>query len=156
MPKAITERAAKSLVGKKKLASGSEGFHRPDHQQFGASGAESRAKVLGMIDSGGLEPPALSAMEEACGLSGKALRELLAALVKTGDLVRVTPKFYLATPAFEKVKADLLTKIAADGEITTATAKELTGISRKYLIPLLEALDRMNVTVRVGEARKAR
>jgi selenocysteine-specific elongation factor len=33
------------------------------------------------------------------------------------------------------------------------TFKELTGVSRKYAIPLLEYLDRQNVTRRVGETR---
>jgi selenocysteine-specific elongation factor len=35
-----------------------------------------------------------------------------------------------------------------------ATFKELTGVSRKYAIPLLEYLDRERVTRRVGDARE--
>jgi selenocysteine-specific elongation factor len=40
--------------------------------------------------------------------------------------------------------------------MTTAQAKTLLNVSRKYLIPLLETFDRQRVTVRVGEARHAR
>jgi selenocysteine-specific elongation factor len=37
--------------------------------------------------------------------------------------------------------------------IDVAEFKELTGVSRKYAIPLLEYLDRERVTKRVGDAR---
>jgi len=32
----------------------------------------------------------------------------------------------------------------------------MTGISRKYLIPLIEYFDAQNVTIRVGDIRKLR
>ena len=34
--------------------------------------------------------------------------------------------------------------------------KEVTGLSRKYLIPLLEHLDQTRVTVRIGDKRQLR
>jgi len=37
--------------------------------------------------------------------------------------------------------------------IDVARFKDLTGVSRKYAIPLLEYLDRERVTRRVGEER---
>jgi selenocysteine-specific elongation factor len=39
-------------------------------------------------------------------------------------------------------------------KIDVAKFKELTGITRKYAIPLLEYLDRERVTRRVGDARE--
>jgi selenocysteine-specific elongation factor len=38
-------------------------------------------------------------------------------------------------------------------KIDVAMFKELTGVSRKYAIPLLEYLDRERVTKRVGDER---
>ena len=38
-------------------------------------------------------------------------------------------------------------------KLDVARFKEMTGISRKYAIPLLEWLDREHVTRRVGDAR---
>jgi selenocysteine-specific elongation factor len=38
-------------------------------------------------------------------------------------------------------------------KIDVARFKDLTGISRKYAIPLLEYLDREHVTRRVGDER---
>ena len=39
-------------------------------------------------------------------------------------------------------------------KMDVALFKELTGVSRKYAIPLLEYLDRERVTRRVGDARE--
>jgi selenocysteine-specific elongation factor len=44
-------------------------------------------------------------------------------------------------------------KKAKGDRITVPIFKELTGITRKYAIPLLEYLDRERVTRRVGEER---
>jgi selenocysteine-specific elongation factor len=39
-------------------------------------------------------------------------------------------------------------------EIDIATFKQLTGVSRKYAIPLLEYLDRERVTLKQGDKRR--
>jgi len=40
--------------------------------------------------------------------------------------------------------------------LSTSQFKEITGVSLKYLIPLLEYFDARNVTIRIGEIRKLR
>ena len=40
-----------------------------------------------------------------------------------------------------------------DGKATPASFKELTGLSRKYIIPLMEYFDMNKLTVRVGDHR---
>jgi selenocysteine-specific elongation factor len=46
--------------------------------------------------------------------------------------------------------------LGTQGEITTPQFKEMTGVSRKYVIPLAEYFDATNVTLRVGDVRKLR
>jgi len=46
--------------------------------------------------------------------------------------------------------------LKANEEITTPQFKEMTGVSRKYVIPLIEYFDSTNVTIRVGDIRKLR
>jgi selenocysteine-specific elongation factor len=43
-----------------------------------------------------------------------------------------------------------------NGEINPSQFKEMTGASRKFLIPLFEYFDSKNVTLRVGDVRKIR
>jgi selenocysteine-specific elongation factor len=42
------------------------------------------------------------------------------------------------------------------GTIIPAAVRDRLGISRKYLIPLLEWADERGITVRVGEGRRLR
>jgi selenocysteine-specific elongation factor len=156
VPAPVTERAANALVGMKRLLLEPEGYRRPEHSAFAAQSEGARAKVAATLDAAGLEPPALEVLEQESGLAPKDLKELLAALTRAGDVIRAAPTIYFGRRAFEAARDQILGQIAKDGEISTAKAKELTGVSRKYLIPLLEALDKAQVTVRVGEVRKAR
>ena len=54
------------------------------------------------------------------------------------------------------LKNRLVAFLATHGEITTPQFKEMTGASRKYVIPLIEYFDSKNVTLRVGDVRKLR
>ena len=42
------------------------------------------------------------------------------------------------------------------GEITTPQSKDMTGVSRKFLLPLIEYFDSKKVTLRIGDIRKLR
>lgn len=156
IPASVIQRAANMLVGSKTLALQSEGYHRPSHRPFGGAGEGTKLKVVEALETAVLEPPSLSALGELTGLDAKPLRELLSTLVSNGDVVRASPTLYFDARAFEGARTRILEFIESEGQISTAQAKALLGISRKYLIPFLEALDKMRVTVRVGEVRKAR
>ena len=48
----------------------------------------------------------------------------------------------------------LVEKLAgAGGDITVASVRDLTGSSRKYVLPMLEMLDSMGITRRVQDKR---
>jgi selenocysteine-specific elongation factor len=47
----------------------------------------------------------------------------------------------------------MLSEKTKSPKIDVARFKDLTGVSRKYAIPLLEYLDREHVTRRVGDER---
>lgn len=75
-------------------------------------------------------------------------------LINSGELVRVADLVFHRS-ALESLRATLQNYKRQHGpRIDVGTFKELTGISRKYAIPLLEHLDRQRVTRRVGEARE--
>jgi selenocysteine-specific elongation factor len=61
--------------------------------------------------------------------------------------------WYVARPALEEFLG-VLKELGAGGEITVPKLRDRTGLSRKYLIPLLEWADRRGVTRRQGEARR--
>ncbi|MGA2531958.1 MAG: SelB C-terminal domain-containing protein [Candidatus Aminicenantales bacterium] len=84
-------------------------------------------------------------------LSPAKLRSLVAVLAERKKIVEGRDGFILHSRWLD----DVVTKIRATGrrELTVADFKALTGLSRKYAIPLLELLDEMGVTRRKGAVR---
>jgi selenocysteine-specific elongation factor len=81
--------------------------------------------------------------------------ELLRVLASEGRAVRAGDLFFDAA-AVKALQDRLLAFFAQHERISTQQFKDLTGQSRKYVIPLAEYFDREKVTLRVGEARVAR
>jgi selenocysteine-specific elongation factor len=67
----------------------------------------------------------------------------------------VHSEMFFHRTALDKLTRRLRERASQDREraIDVAQFKELTGISRKYAIPLLEYLDRQRVTRREGDRR---
>jgi selenocysteine-specific elongation factor len=83
-------------------------------------------------------------------------RQQLQLLVSAGHLVKVKEDLYFDRRAVEALRDRLTEFLRASGEISTPQFKDMTGVSRKYLIPLAEYFDGQNLTIRVGEVRKLR
>ena len=77
-------------------------------------------------------------------------------MVEDGQLIKVKEDLYFHRPAIEDLKARLVGFLKENGTITTPQFKDMTGASRKYVIPLIEHFDATNVTIRVGDIRKLR
>lgn len=155
VPVEVTERAAEILVARKKVVRDHEGLRSAARAAVAASGA-AKSKVLRALEAGDLEPPSLPVLKEESGLGEPAFRDLLSSMVRAGEIVHAAQQIYFARGPFDRAKEKILGFIDKEGALSTAQAKELIGISRKFLIPLLETLDKTQVTVRVGEVRKAK
>jgi selenocysteine-specific elongation factor len=73
-------------------------------------------------------------------------------LVAEGELRRVGEALVLGE-ALEALKADVRRRWPSGSRLDVGEFKKLTGLSRKYVIPLLEYLDREKVTRRSGADR---
>ncbi|MDH3783056.1 MAG: SelB C-terminal domain-containing protein, partial [Desulfobulbaceae bacterium] len=81
------------------------------------------------------------------------LKEVLAIMVRDDVLSKVSEDLYFYKPAMDNLKEKLVAILIKDEEIDTPAFKELTGLSRKFSIPLLEYFDKTKVTIRVGDKR---
>jgi len=70
-----------------------------------------------------------------------------------GHVVLVERGRYLSFEALEGFTS-LLREVGSAGEITPGAVRDRSGLSRKYLIPLLEWADRTGITRREGERRR--
>lgn len=115
---------------------------------------ETRSKLEEIYLQGGLQPPYFKEIKDR--FPGKTGSELLEVLVKEGVLIKVKNDLYFHRDAIENLKKSLVDFLNERGEIMTPEFKDLTGVSRKYTIPLIEYFDQTQVTVRVGDSRVLR
>ena len=81
---------------------------------------------------------------------------MLEHLVHEGVLVKIKSGMYFHRASFERLKEDLIAFLKHHQEITTPQFKEITAVSRKYAIPLIEYFDQIKLTLRLGEKRVLR
>jgi selenocysteine-specific elongation factor len=96
-----------------------------------------------------LQPPSPNTLESEYGLD----RELVAALAERGDLVRIGTEAVFLPNAVAHFAEIVVAELAATGTITVARARDLTGSSRKHVLPLLGFLDDRGLTRRSGDDR---
>jgi selenocysteine-specific elongation factor len=117
---------------------------------------ELRAKdaIETAFSSAGLAVPAVKEVLAKLPVDAKRAEKILQILLRDKSLVRVSPELIFHRDALAEMRGKLAGFKKAKGErISVPVFKDLTGISRKYAIPLLEYLDRERVTRRSGDER---
>jgi selenocysteine-specific elongation factor len=109
------------------------------------------ARLVARLELAQLAPPSNEELARELGLPevGNALR--LAA--QSGLVEAVERDRYFARTALERFTAELR-ELGRAGSITPAQVRDRLGLTRKYVIPLLEWADRKGITVRIGEGRR--
>ena len=87
-------------------------------------------------------------------LSTDRIRDLAEFGVRQGTLVRIGRDRYYDPQALSAVRGSILALIRERGRASPAEIRDLTGLTRKYLIPILEWLDAGGYTVRDGDGRR--
>ena len=104
-----------------------------------------------------LAPPTIKeVMAKFSSYQQDLVKEVLAIMIRDNALVKVTEELYFYKPAMGNLKEKLVARLAREGEIDTPAFKDMTGLSRKFSIPLLEYFDKIKVTMRVGDKRLLR
>ena len=116
--------------------------------------AESKKTIEEAFARAGLKVPALR--EVIAGLKVDKLRaqKIVTLLLRDKMLIKISDELVFHRGALEALRKQIAAHKVKSAKIDVATFKELTGVSRKYAIPLLEYLDRERVTRRVGDARE--
>ncbi len=115
-----------------------------------------RDKILALYKSNGLTPPYFKDVGELLGIDAQTAKDVLLHLVDEGRMVKVKEDLYFHADAISDLKSRLVDFLTENEEITTPQFKEMTGASRKYVIPLIEYFDARKVTLRIGDSRRLR
>jgi selenocysteine-specific elongation factor len=92
----------------------------------------------------------------ALGEPEKSVRAALARLLDRKLLIKVKSDLYVDAAAVDALREKLIAHLDQHGQLTPAEWKDITGLSRKFSIPLAEYFDEEKLTLRVGEIRKRR
>jgi selenocysteine-specific elongation factor len=116
--------------------------------------AEAKRKIEEAFSTSGLRVPALQEVLSNLKVDKSRAQKLVTLLLRDKVLIKVSDELVFHRSALEDLKRLVATHKLRSPKIDVAGFKELTGVSRKYAIPLLEYLDRERITKRVGDARE--
>ena len=113
-----------------------------------------RTQIEQAFATAGLAVPSVKEVLGQLAIESRHAEKILQILLREKVLVRVSPELIFHRDALGRLPVLLQNYKKSRGErIGVPTFKELTGITRKYAIPLLEYLDRQRLTRRMGDER---
>ena len=93
-------------------------------------------------------PPPIAELNEIAG------EDLVRALIDLRRIIMVSDSIAFPKAGYERLTAEIRRRISEHGEIDAKTLRDEFGTSRKYAIAVLEHLDSLGVTQRVGDVRR--
>jgi selenocysteine-specific elongation factor len=121
-----------------------------DHRvQLDAAQEERAGRLVAHLAAAPYTPPSLDELPPEARPDPELTRVLVEQrrIVQVGDQLAFTPE------AFEEMRDRVVARLRERGKVTVADVRDLFGTSRKYVLGLLEYLDRIHVTRRVGDDR---
>ncbi|MEE9386857.1 MAG: selenocysteine-specific translation elongation factor [Nannocystaceae bacterium] len=101
----------------------------------------------------GSKPPTLKEVSAECGLPAKQTLEVVGLLQRAKLLIRVSDDLSFFDEAHATIVREMEAHLTEHGTIDVQAMKEITGLSRKFVVPLLEHLDQLGLTLRRGVYR---
>jgi selenocysteine-specific elongation factor len=115
---------------------------------------KAKGQIAREFERAGLSAPSVDEALKRASVDLQRARKLLQLLIREKILVKVTEDLIFHKAALENLRVLLATYKRAHGDrLPIAAFKELAGISRKHAIPLLEYMDRIQLTRRAGDER---
>lgn len=110
-------------------------------------------RVAQRLREGGVTPPPVEVISREVGAPPSAVRAMLGVLVELGEVIRLEGDLFFHRQVVEEVADMVRRTIREKGSLSVGEFRDLTGSSRKYAVPLLEYLDTIRLTRRVGNVR---
>jgi selenocysteine-specific elongation factor len=147
--------ALDELVRQNKLVAQGELIKKPGTEvTLTADEARAKQQIEEAFARAGLAVPSVKEVLAGLAMESRRAEKILQILLREKRLVRVSPELIFHCDALSRLAPLLSNYKKTRGErIGVPAFKELTGITRKYAIPLLEYLDRQRLTRRMGDER---
>jgi len=146
----VPEAALSLLIEQQQLAASGALVHSPGFApKLKPEQERLRGDIVAMFTSDEYNPPSRKQLERI----SFAMRDIVNFMLDGGELVELSGGLLLLGKDFEVIRARIVETIESKGKIDVAGIREQLGFSRKYGVPILEKLDSMGVTRRVGDHR---
>jgi selenocysteine-specific elongation factor len=157
LPEGVTEALLEQLVQESAARVTGAFAALPDHEAvLDGRLNELAERTTQILSRSGLEPPTLSALSEQLSCSSKEAREVMTFMTRTERVVRITSEYFVTADRHADFLCAVRDHLATNELLSIDDLRGLSGgLSRKYLVPLAEDLDRRHITLRVGSNRKA-
>jgi selenocysteine-specific elongation factor len=152
IPPAAFAAALRALVDDRVVIERANEVALPSHEVALEEGDGPAGRLMEQLASNPFAPPSLAEAMQKSGASTEVVR----ALERRGDLVRLSDDVAFTRDAYEKAVALVKEMVAGSGSVTVAQLRDRMGASRRPVLALLEHLDAERVTRRVGDARVLR
>jgi len=116
--------------------------------------AESKKVIEHAFASAGLKVPFLRDVLAGLKVDKTRAQKIVTLLLREKILIKISEDLVFHHTALETLRQQIKAFKTKSPKIDVGKFKDMTGVSRKYAIPLLEYLDRERVTRRVGDARE--
>jgi len=117
---------------------------------------EVKEKIKKIYQSSGLTPPFFRTICQDLDLDKKNATAVLHMLIDEKAIVKTKDDLYFDARSIETLEQKLVSFLKKNESITTPDFKDMTQVSRKFVIPLIEYFDSINLTIRVGDTRQLR
>jgi len=135
------------------VLAGGEARHPKAASTALAAESEAEEKLLALLRSQALAPATTAELAAEAGVDPGVARKVLGRLASAGTVVRLGSDLHFDAEAVERARAQIVAYLAEHGTMLAKDARDLTGSSRKFIVPLLEYFDGQGVTKRDGDVR---
>ncbi len=115
-----------------------------------------KEKIENLINKSSLIPITFTKLQEELKISKEKALPIIKFLVQEKVLIKVAEDIWFSSKHIKDIINKVLNFFSSKEELSPQDFKKLTGLSRKFSIPLLEYLDKEKITIRVGNVRKLR
>jgi selenocysteine-specific elongation factor len=121
--------------------------------EFSQKDLKELGKIESILTQSGFEPILLKEITEASGFKTKRVGDLIHLLFAQGKVENLGNNFWLNRSNLDNVIHDIHVFFKSKEQLAVADFKEITGLSRKTAIPLLEYFDKKHFTIRYENVR---
>jgi selenocysteine-specific elongation factor len=150
----LFNKVLKELEKQERLALERETVRLPDHRVHLQGELEAmKEKILALYLQAGLSPPTVKELYGQFPDRSKQVDSVRAILLREAVLVKINEDLIYHRTNLDKLQEDYRGLLLREGKATPVTFKDLTNLTRKFIIPLMEYFDQIKMTVRSGDHR---